>query len=67
MTHQKFDVLESGSLNLPTDLPTLKSVNFPTNDSMIQMLTKMQEVYRDPSLARATTYLLDDIYLEEQI
>lgn len=31
------------------------------------MLTKMQEVYRDPSLARATTYLLDDIYLEEQI
>lgn len=35
VNHPKFDNLPASSASLPQNLPTLKSVSFPNNDSMI--------------------------------
>lgn len=64
MMHPKFEIDQTGALALPNNLPTLKSVNFPHSDGMLQILTKMQEIYQDPGLARSTDYKLDDVYLD---
>lgn len=45
MMHPKFEIDQTGALALPNNLPTLKSVNFPHSDGMLQILTKMQEIY----------------------